>query len=192
MPIWDKQSISLQILYLCSLVWKIIPLYFLSSKIYNLLKTSPLIWKFLRFSSAQVKFCQIPCANFKTKSQFLSKFCILLYFHEKLLLSTFLAQIIYTLLKRNPLKWKILRLAQILPYANFETRSRFLSKFCVLRQFHGRLLLCTILAQRIYILLKKNPLLLKFLRILSAPLIKKLTNINRCLTDPANPCLTNV
>ena len=54
--------------------------------------------------SAQVKFCQIPYANFEATSRFLSKFFILLQFRERLLLSTFLAQRIYTLLKRSSLK----------------------------------------------------------------------------------------
>ena len=39
---------------------------------------------------------------------------------------------------------------------NFETTSRFLSKFCIPLQFHERWLLCTFLAQRIYTLLKSN------------------------------------
>ena len=58
-------------------------------------------------------------------------------FHERLLFCTFLAQTIYTLLKRSPLKWKFLRFSSArvkfcqIPYANFETRSRFLSKFCI-------------------------------------------------------------
>ena len=45
------------------------------------------------------------CKNFET-SQFLSKLCIPLQFHERLLFCTFLATTIYTLLKRSPLKWK--------------------------------------------------------------------------------------
>ena len=38
------------------------------------------------------------------------KFCIPLQFHERFFVCTFLAQTIYTLLKRSPLKWKFLRL----------------------------------------------------------------------------------
>ena len=65
------------------------------------------------------------------------KFCIPLQFHERLLLCTFLAKTIYTLLIRSPLKWKSLRLLSArvkfcwIPYANFETTSRLLSKFCI-------------------------------------------------------------
>ena len=54
--------------------------------------------------SAPVKFCQIPYVNFEMMSRYLSKFCIPLQFHEGLLLCTFLAQTIYTLLIRSPLK----------------------------------------------------------------------------------------
>ena len=39
---------------------------------------------------------------------------------------------------------------------------------------------------------QKETINIKILRFSSAPLIKKLTDINRCLTDPANQCLTNV
>ena len=94
-------------------------------------------------SSAWVKFCQIPYANFETMSLLLSKFCIPLHFHERLLLYTFLAGTIYTFLIRSPLKWKSLwflstqvKICQI-PYANFKT-SWFHSKFCIPHQFHER------------------------------------------------------
>ena len=117
---------------------------FLVKTIYALLNRSPLKWKLLRLSSAWVKFCQIPYANFETTSRFPSKFCISLQFHGRLFLCTFLAQRMYTLLKKSPLKWKSLRLwsaqvkiCQIL-YANFETASRFLSKFCIPLQFHEK------------------------------------------------------
>ena len=111
-----------------------------------------------------VKFCQIPCANFEATSQFLSKFCIPLHFYERLFLCTFLAQAIYTLLKGSPLKWKFLRLftAQVkfcqISYANFETTSQFFYKLCIPLHFHGRLLLCSFLAQTVYTLLNRSPL----------------------------------
>ena len=124
----------------------------------------PIKVKILRILSTKVKICQIPYTNFETASQFLSKFCISLQFHERLFLCTFLAQAIYTLLKRSPLKGKFLRLSSArlklyqIPYANFETTTRFLSKFCIPLQFHERLLLCTSLAQTKYTLLKRSPL----------------------------------
>ena len=79
---WNDKSIPLQTLYLSSISWKIIPLTFLAQRIYTFLKRSPLKWKFLRLSSARVKFCQISYANFQTTSRFLSKFCNPLQFHE--------------------------------------------------------------------------------------------------------------
>ena len=127
----------------------------------------------MRFSSAWAKFCQIPYANFEMWSRFVSKFCISLQFDERLFLCTFLAQRIYTSLKRSPLMWQSLRLssAQVkicqIPYANFETSSRFLSMFCIPLQFYERLLLCTFLAQR-YTLLIRSPLMWKSLRLSSA------------------------
>ena len=104
---WNDELIPPKILYPSSVSWKIAPPFFLAQIIYTVLKRSPLKWKFLRFSSAQVKFCQIPSANLETRSRFLSKFCISLQFHERLFLCTFLAQRIYTLLKRSPLKYKV-------------------------------------------------------------------------------------
>ena len=77
---------------------------FLAQTLYTLLRRSPLNGKFLRLSSAQVKICQIHYANFETTSQFLSKFFIPLQFYERWLLCIFLAQTLYTLLKRTLLK----------------------------------------------------------------------------------------
>ena len=78
---WNNKSISLQILYPSSFLWKITPLYFFSSKKINiLLKRSLLKWKFLRLSGAQVKMCQISYVNFETASRFLSKFASLFSF----------------------------------------------------------------------------------------------------------------
>ena len=88
----------------------------------------------MRLSSASVKICQIPHVNFETTSQFPLKFCITLQCHERYFLCTVLAQTIYTLLKRSPLKGNFLRLssAQVkifqIPLVNFETTSQFLSK----------------------------------------------------------------
>ena len=54
--------------------------------------------------SARIIFCQINYVNFERKSRLLSKFRIPLQFHERLFLCTFLAQKMYTFLKRSPLK----------------------------------------------------------------------------------------
>ena len=142
---------------------------FLTQTIYTLLNRSSLKWTFLRLTSVQVKICQIYYVNFETMSWFFYKFCNILQFHERQLLYTFSAQTIYTLLKRSPLKWKFWRLtgAQVkisrFSYVNFETRSRFRSKFCIPLQFHGRLFLCSFLVQTIYALLNTSSLKWTFL-----------------------------
>ena len=80
---WKNKSTPLQILYPSSVSWKKTHLHVLAQTIYTLLKRSPLKWNFLRLSSGQVKICQIFYVNFETTSQFLSKFCIPLQFHER-------------------------------------------------------------------------------------------------------------
>ena len=45
-----------------------------------------------------------------------------------------------------------------IPHANFETTSRFKSKFRIPFQFHERLLLCAFLAQTICTLIIRSPL----------------------------------
>ena len=55
---------------------------FLSQTLYALVKSSPIKSKFLRFSSVQVKICQIPHVSFELTSQFLFKFCII-HCHDK-------------------------------------------------------------------------------------------------------------
>ena len=52
----------------------ITPLYILSSKLYTLVKSSPLKCIFLRFPSAQVKICQVPHVNFQLTTQLLFNF----------------------------------------------------------------------------------------------------------------------
>ena len=123
---WNDESIHLQILYPSSVSWKITSLYFLAQTIYSLLVRSPLKGKSLRFLSPQVKVCQISYASFETMSRFLSKLCIPLQFYERWLLSTFLAQAIYTLLKRSTLKWKFLRLSS----AQIKIRLNSSFQFC--------------------------------------------------------------
>ena len=78
----NNTSVPLQISDPSSVSWKITPLYFLAQTIYTFLKRSPLKWKFVRLSRAQVKIHRIPHANFEMTSQFLFKFCIILHFHD--------------------------------------------------------------------------------------------------------------
>ena len=140
-PFWNKESFPLQILYPSSSFMKdYSSVLFLAQTIYTLLKRSPLKWKFLRLMSLQVKIFQSSYVKFEMASPIVTKFCIHLQFNE--ILCTLLAQLIYTLLKRSPLKLNVLRNSRArlkfcqIPYANFETTSRFRSKFCMLFQFH--------------------------------------------------------
>ena len=121
---WNNKSIPLQVLYPFSVSWKIIPLYFFSSK-YTLLKRNSLKWIFFRLLSALVKFCQIPYANFEMMSRHLSKSGIPLQFHEGLLICTFfISNNIYSAHK-EPIKVKIFQTFERsgqnleIPYANF-------------------------------------------------------------------------
>ena len=85
---------------------------------------------------------------------------------------TFISNNVY-FAQKQPIKVKIFETfessGQIyqIPYGNFETTSRFLSKFCISLQFHERQLLCTFLSQTIYTLLKSSLLKWKFLRLLN-------------------------
>ena len=95
--------------------------------------------------------------------------------HRRLLLCSFSAQRIYTLLNRSPLKWKFFIVSStrvkfcLIPYANSKVTSWFLSKFCISLPFHERICLCTFLRLTIDTLLNRSPLKWKFLRLSSAP-----------------------
>ena len=174
MKIFETFEHSGQILYPSSASWKIIPLYFLSSKMSTLLKRSQLKWKCLRFLSAQVEFLSNALYQFWNEESIPLQILYLSSVSWKITSPYFLAKAIYTLLIRSPLKWKSLRLSSApvkfcqVPYTNFEMASRFLFKFCISLQFHKRLFLCIFLVQRIYTLLKRIPLKWKFLRFSSA------------------------
>ena len=171
--IWNNNLVPLQILYPSSVSWKIIPLYFFSSKNTYLAQKELIKMKTFETFECWGQICRITYANFQTTTGLLSKFSILLQFHERLLLCTFWGQTIYTLVTRSTLKRKFLTLSSAwvkfcqIPYANLET-TRFLSKFCIRVQFHERLLLCSFLCQTIYTLLTRSSLKWKFLRLLSA------------------------
>ena len=115
---------------------------FLAQTLYTLVKSNLLKCKFLRFSSARVKICQIPHVNFELTSQFFFKFCIIFYCHDTILLCKFWAQTLYTLFKRSPLKCKFLRFSSArvkirqIPHVNFELTSQFLFNFCIILHCH--------------------------------------------------------
>ena len=79
----NDKLILLEILCPSSVSWKITPLYFFRSNNYTLLKRNPLKWKLVRLLSARVKIRQIPYISFEMTSQFVFKFCVILYCHER-------------------------------------------------------------------------------------------------------------
>ena len=87
---------------------------FLAQTIYTLLNRSPLKWKFLRFWSARVKFCQSPYANFETTSRFLFNFCIFLQFHKRLFLCHFFNSNNIYFAQKDPVKMKIFEILDCL------------------------------------------------------------------------------
>ena len=144
MSIWKEKLIPLQILYPSSVLWKITPLYFFSSNNSYFVQKETIKGKIFETFGCSGQNLSNCLHQFWNDSQFLSKFCIPLQFHERWLLCTFLAWTIYTLLKRSPLKGKFLKLlsAQVkicqIPYVSFKMASWFLPKFCLPLQFHER------------------------------------------------------
>ena len=142
---WNNKSILLQILYLSSVSWKITPLYiFSSNNIYFAWKESIKMKLFGTFFECSCQnLSNFLCQFWNNKSilprSFVSLFCFMKDYS-----SVLLAQKIYTLFKRSPLKWRFLRLltARVkfcqIPYAYFKKASRFLPKFCIPLQFHER------------------------------------------------------
>ena len=78
----NHKSFFLQNLHISSVSWQITRLYFCSSNNIDFGQRSQLKHKVFRLSSARVKIYQVPHANFKTKSQFLFNFCIILHWHD--------------------------------------------------------------------------------------------------------------
>ena len=140
----SNKLVFLQILHHSSLSWQITPLYFFSSNnIYFAQKEPIKVNIFETFECSGQHFSNSLCQFWNDKSiplQFLYPSSV----SWKIILCTFVAQTIYTLLKRSLLKWIFLRLlsAQVkicqIPYVNFETTNRFLSKFCIPLQCHER------------------------------------------------------
>ena len=79
----NQMSFFLQILHHSSVSWKITSMYFCSSNIMYFGHKEPIkTLEFLRLSGAWVNICENPHVNFKTTSQFLFNFCIILHCHD--------------------------------------------------------------------------------------------------------------
>ena len=144
-----------------------------------MVKKSPLKCKFLRLSSARVKIVKFLMSILKRKVisslNIASFFIFLQILHHssvswKMTPCTYLAQAIYTLLKRSPLKLNFLGLLSAcvkicqIPHVNFETASQFLFKFCIILQCHERCLLFTFLSSRNMYFAYKMPIKVKMFR----------------------------
>ena len=82
-PFRSNKSVFLQILHRSSLSWKINRLYFFSSSNIYFAQKEPIKAKIFETFEYPGQNCQISYCNFETTSQFLSRFCIRLQFHER-------------------------------------------------------------------------------------------------------------
>ena len=164
----SNKSVFPQIFHRFSMSWKISPLYFFSSNnIYFAQKELIKVKIFETFVCSGDNLSNSLCQFWNDKLIPLQ----ILYPSSVLWEITpmyFLAQKIYNLLKRSLLKWKCLKLLSCqvkicqIPYVNFETTSRFHSKFCISLQFHDRYLLCIFLVETINIYFaQKEPIKIK-------------------------------
>ena len=125
----SSKSVFLQILHHSSMPWKITPMYFFSSNNIYFAQKEPVKAKiFETFECSDGNLSNSICHLWNDKSiplQILNPSSV----SWKITPLYFLAQIIYTLLKRSLLKWKSLRVssAQVkicqIPDVNFETTS---------------------------------------------------------------------
>ena len=141
----NDRSIPLQILYLSSVSWKIIPLYFFSSKNIYFAQKKPSKMKIFEASKCSGHILSNGLWQFSNDKSIPLQILYLSSFSWKITpLYFFLAKTIHSLLIMSPLKWKSLRLSspQVkicqIRCANIETVSRFLPKFCIPLQFHER------------------------------------------------------
>ena len=82
---WNDKSVPLQILYLSSVSWKIIPLYFFSSKNIYLAQKEPIKLKIFEIFEYSCQSLSNSLCRFWNEESIPLKFCIHLQFHERLL-----------------------------------------------------------------------------------------------------------
>ena len=99
---WNNESIPFQILYPSSVSWKIIPLYFFSSKNIYFAQKEPIKMKVFEILACSGQILSNSLFEFWNEESIPLKFCIPLQFHQRLLLCTFLAKTTYSLLIRSP------------------------------------------------------------------------------------------
>ena len=97
----------IQIWHLCSVLWKITPLYLLAQISFTLDKNSPLKWNFGSFGWLGENSQNSSCHIWNYKSVFFYKLHVSLQCHERSLFCTFLAEILYYFDERSPSKYQI-------------------------------------------------------------------------------------
>ena len=142
---WNDKLIPLQILYPSSVSWKTTPLYFFSSNNIYFAQKEPIKVKiFETFECSGQNLSNSLCQFWIDKSIPLQILYPFSFSRKITLLYFFSSNNIYTLLKRNPLRWKFLRLSSAwvkirqIPYVNFEMTSQFLFKFGIILHYHDR------------------------------------------------------
>ena len=140
----NQWSVFLQNLHNSSVSWKITPLYFCSSNNIYFGHKEPIKTKkkFPDFSSARVKICEVH-VNFKTTSQLVFNFCIILYCHNTYLHCKFEAHTFSTLDKRilskfqfwhfRVLWWKLAKFFMSFSKQQVSFSSNFSSRFNVMK-----------------------------------------------------------
>ena len=117
--------------------------------------------KFLDFSSARVKFCEVH-VNFEMTSQLLFNFCITLHCRDtynstvNLKLIHFLpwTKASYQSSNFDTLS-ALVKICKI-PHVIFQATSQFFFKFCITLQSHERLFLCFFFSSKMYTLLERS------------------------------------
>ena len=123
---WNDKSIPLQILYTCSVSWRLLLCTFLAQAIYALVKRTKLKWKSLRLSSAGIKNPQIPL-------EILHHSSLSWHMSPQWILSSYL----FHFGLKDSIKIPILRLSNPLvkichiPDLIFQATSQFFFKFCI-------------------------------------------------------------
>ena len=159
---------------------------FLPQALHTLVKSSLLKCKFLGFSSARVKLCQIPHVNFELTSWFLFKFCIIFPCLDTKLPCEFKAHKLFYFGWKDPIKVSIFRLSNMLrwKFAKFLMESEFSFKCCISIQCHQIKLLYTFLSSNIIYSVQKEPIKGQFMRFSMARVkIRQMSHVSFELTS---------
>ena len=160
---WNDKSIPLQILYTCSVSWRLLLCTFLAQAIYALVKRTKLKWKSLRLSSAGIKNPQIPL-------EILHHSSLSWHVSPQWILSSYL----FHFGLKDSIKIPILRLSNPLvkichiPDLIFQATSQFFFKFCINLECYQRQIIFPFLGQTLNTFHNRSKWMYKFWRLGSA------------------------